>query len=304
MKFTTLTTILIASISSLLYAQQLENPGFESWENLGNAQEEPLNWSSLKTADALAATAPQVVSQDAGRNGGFCPRLEAKSVFGITANGLLTNGRVHADFNPENGYVFTDENDPQWNTVFDFRPDSLVGWYKYSPSGDDKGKVEIILHDDVGRLPFTGYAANVIGRARYDITQESADWMRFSVPFTYLDSRDSEHILVTIACGDSTVSNDGSILWVDDLELIYNEPTSSTENFSNHFENSIYVGDGIIKFMLDDYSQAEYEIYTLAGALVQSGKPLAKTNFSAQNGFYIVRLRQGSSVIQRKIYIH
>lgn len=304
MKKSLLAVIALSSTIFSYNAQQLENSGFEDWENLGNAQEEPLNWSSLKTADALAATAPQVVSRDDGRNGGYCPKLEAKSVFGITANGLLTNGRVHADFNPENGYVFTDENDSQWNTVFNFRPDSLVGWYKYAPSGEDQGKVEIILHDDVGRLPFTGYTANVIGRARYDITTESSDWLRFSVPFNYFDTRDSEHILVTVACGDSTVSNAGSILWVDDLELVYNEPTSSIDEMSDSAESSIYVGDGIIKFILEEYSHAEYEIYSLAGALLQKGQPSEQTIFSANSGFYIVRLKHGKSITQKKIYIH
>jgi hypothetical protein len=304
MKTLLLSLAMVFSAVLFCFTQQLQNPGFEDWENLGTAQEEPVNWSSLKTADALASTAPQVVTRDDGRNGGYCPKLEAKSVFGITANGLLTNGRVHADFNPENGYVFTDENDQQWHTEFNYRPDSLVGWYKYSPSGNDKGKVEIIIHDDIGRLPFTGYESNVIGRARYDITQASSDWLRFSVPFTYFDTRDAEHILVTIACGDSTVSNAGSTLWVDDLELIYNDPTSAVQELTSSVQDAVYVGDGVIKFILDDYDQSEYEIYSLAGSLMQRGKPSEKTLFTATSGLYIIRLKQGETVIQKKIYIY
>lgn len=302
----TMLLIWILSTSLFLGSQQLQNPGFEDWENLGTAQEEPVNWSSLKTADALAASAPQVVSRDDGRNGGYCPKLEVKSVFSISANGLLTNGRVHADFNPENGYVFTDENDPQWHTEFNFTPDSLVGWYKYSPSGNDQGKVEIILHDNVGRLPFTGYEANVIGRARYDITQPSNDWLRFSVPFSYFDTRAAEYILVTMAAGDSTISNAGSILWIDDLELIYNDPTSSVQESSASTSTSqaIYVGDGIIKFVMEDFNNSEYEIYNLSGQLIQKGIPEEKVLFQAQDGIYIIRLKTGNSIVQKKMYIH
>lgn len=285
-------------------AQQLQNPGFEDWENLGTAQEEPVNWSSLKTADALASVAPQVVSRDVGRNGGYCPMLEVKSAFGISANALLTNGRVHADFNPENGYVYTDENNPGWHTAFNFRPDSLVGWYKYEPSGNDKGKVEIIIHDGVGRLPFTGYENNVIGRARFDITQASNDWVRFTTPFYYYDTRDSEYILVTIAAGDSTISVAGTTLWVDDLELIYNDPTAAIEKEKSTNFDAIYAGEGVLKFIMNDYNDAEYEIYSLTGSLLQKGKPTEKTLFSAQNGFYIIRLREGQKYIQKKIYIY
>ncbi|MEO9257136.1 MAG: hypothetical protein ABI207_02070, partial [Crocinitomicaceae bacterium] len=76
--------------ASLTFAQQqLENPGFETWENLGSASEEPTEWSSLKTADALAAQAPKVLFQDAGRSGGFSIKLVTGSAFGIPANGTI-----------------------------------------------------------------------------------------------------------------------------------------------------------------------------------------------------------------------
>ena len=40
------------SLAPLLWAQpQLENAGFEDWNNVGTATEEPLEWSSVKTSD-------------------------------------------------------------------------------------------------------------------------------------------------------------------------------------------------------------------------------------------------------------
>ncbi len=124
-------TILSISVCLLsMYSfsqQQLENATFELWENVGAPTVEPEEWSSLKTADALASSAPTVISRDNGRpDAGYCLKLETKSVFGIAANGIATNGRVHADFNPENGYVFTDQTNADWHTVFTSRPDSLA----------------------------------------------------------------------------------------------------------------------------------------------------------------------------------
>jgi hypothetical protein len=207
---------------------QLENPGFEgAWENVTGTEDEPVQWSSLKTADALASLAPVVAFQESSspHSGIRCIRLENVSSFGVVANGLLTNGRVHADFDPELGYVYTIPASPEWNTPFTDRPDSLVGWFKYAPQGSDKGKVEVLIHDNsqTGKLPeTTAPQPNWVGKARYNVTAAAGSWTRFSVPFGYFNTNTPTHILVVLSAGDSTQAVDGSIMWIDDLELIYN----------------------------------------------------------------------------------
>jgi len=216
--------------ATLTFAQQqLENPGFETWDNLGSASEEPAEWSSLKTADALAAQAPKVLFQDAGRTGGFSIKLVTGSAFGIPANGMITNGRVHADFTPSNGYVYTETSDSKWNTPFSSFPDSLVGYYKYTPVGSDPGKVEIILHTGTnGQMPENGTAGNRVGRARFDFSVAQSNWTRFSVPFHYYNHNTPQYILSVLTSGDSTMSTPGTTAWFDDIELIYNTITTNT----------------------------------------------------------------------------
>jgi hypothetical protein len=301
-KLQRLATLVALSTSSILSAQQFENGNLENWENVGTATEEPENWSSLKTADALASTAPQVLTRDAGRLGGYSARLEVKTVFGIPANGIMTNGRVHADFNPENGYVYTIPTDPQWHTVFTNRPDSLVGWFKYAPQSGDKGKVEVILHVNEARLPFNGYENNLIGRARYDITQSSNDWVRFSVPFQYFTTSNPEFILATVAAGDSTIAKNGTILWVDDLELIYTDPTVSL--LQNPF-NKIHVFHANEALNFEVNFEGDYEVVNLLGQRVQSGSIEKNIPFHHPPGIYTVRLREINNDIVRskKLYI-
>lgn len=209
--------------------QQLENPGFEGvWQDVTGAEDEPIEWSSLKTADALASLAPIVAFKETSNphTGTYCIRLQNVSSFGVVANGLLTNGRVHADFDPELGYVFTNTSNADWNTPFTSRPDSLVGWFRYNPSTGDQGKVEIILHQapPQGQLPAANYPEiHWVGRARYDVTTTSASvWVRFSVPFTYYNNNAPQYILAVLSAGDSTQAVAGSQMWIDDLELIYN----------------------------------------------------------------------------------
>lgn len=230
--------ICIGLISLSAFAQtQIENGGFETWENLGAPEEEPTEWSSLKTADALAWATPVVCSRDATapHSGSYCVRLENKTAFGVTANGLLTSGRVHADWDPENGNVFTNPADAKWNTPFTDRPDSLVGWFKYDwaddGTGADRGKVEVLLHDNsaTGQLPDDPTpGAHWIGKARYDIELETTSWVRFSVPFTYYSAGTPDYLLIVCSAGDSTIANEGSVLFLDDLELIYN-PENTVE---------------------------------------------------------------------------
>src|SRR5690554_8212638 len=79
---------LMASIS--IAQQQIQNPGFEDWDDVGTSTQEPTNWSSLKTADALASLPPEVLSRVTGRTGDWAVELEVKSVFLINAHGLMT----------------------------------------------------------------------------------------------------------------------------------------------------------------------------------------------------------------------
>jgi hypothetical protein len=249
---TKLYSLVFASFTALgaqLFAQQqFQNPGFETWENEGTATAEPVNWSSLKTSGGgQASAAPVVITKDTGRNGGSSVKLENKSAFGITANGILTNGRVYApDFNPENGYVATVSTDDRWNTPFSSRPDSLVGWYKFLPTPGDKGKVEVVLHKGTDcRLPEGATPNDIVAMARFDMVQSAASWTRFSVPFTYLSADTPDYILAVITSGDSTQALVGSLAWFDDFELIYNLPVQTLALSTNLYEITNTTGAAI-----------------------------------------------------------
>lgn len=218
--------------ASILFGQaQIENPGFEgAWETGGDingASSEPEQWSSLKSADALAWATPVVAFQETNdpHSGTYCIRLKATdSGFGPIAAGLLTNGRVHADWNAENGNVFTNEGNANYNLAFTDRPDSVVFWVKHSPVGGDQSKFEIILHDDTddGELPHDGNTANWVGKARITMDATYTTWTRIAVPFVYFNNSTPDYLLCAISAGDSTIAIEDTEMWIDDIELIYN----------------------------------------------------------------------------------
>jgi len=168
-------------------------------------------------------------------------------VLGLSANGLLTNGRVHADFDPELGYVYTNANDPRWNTPFVSRPDSLVGWYRFAPVGGDKGKVEVFLHKTGNcRIPENESNPNqLVATARYDILTAQSQWTRFSVPFNYTSTDAPEYILSVVTSGDSTQAVVGSVAYFDDFELIYNLNVTTEQLSSNNYSITNTTGAAI-----------------------------------------------------------
>jgi len=218
---------LLLGANGLLAQPQLDNAGFEAWTNVGQATQEPASWSSLKTSDGGAfinGLVPQLCwrSTDA-HTGLYSVNLRTVSSVAGTANGLLTNGRVHAELAIENSYMYTVQDDPQWNTPLSSRPDSLIGWFKGTPQPGDRANIGALLHVDEGRLPAFGTEGNYVAGASWKAPFGStSEWTRFSTPFQYLNEWQPEWILLILTAGDSAGSQVGTQAWFDDLELIYN----------------------------------------------------------------------------------
>ena len=253
-------------------SQQLENSGFEQWENVGTGEEEPLSWSSTKTSDnsSLNGLAPQVISRSTdAHTGTYAAKLVNKNVpfVNIVANGILSNGIVHTTTNPQDSYVYTDVNSSDHSQPFTSFPDSIVGWYKYAPQGNDVGNIQILLHGSYGQLPVDA-STSIIALAEFDFSANS-NWTRFSTPFIYYPTINSPaYILCNISAGDSTQAVANSELKIDDLELIYNT-TKITDESTNSI-NVTYLNDHL-QFS-NIVNEINYAIYNLQGQLMNIGK--------------------------------
>ena len=253
-------------------SQQLENSGFEQWENVGTGEEEPLSWSSTKTSDnsSLNGLAPQVISRSTdAHTGTYAAKLVNKNVpfVNIVANGILTNGIVHTTTNPQDSYVYTDVNSSDHSQPFTSFPDSIVGWYKYAPQGNDVGNIQVLLHGSYGQLPVDA-STSIIALAEFDFSANS-NWTRFSTPFIYYPTiNNPAYILCNISAGDSTQAVANSELKIDDLELIYN--TTKIPDESTNSINVTYLNDHL-QFS-NIVNEINYAIYNLQGQLMNIGK--------------------------------
>ena len=272
-------------------AQQLENSGFEQWENVGTGEEEPLSWSSTKTSDnsSLNGLAPQVISRTTdAHSGSYAAKLINKNVpfVNIVANGIVTNGIIHTTTNPQDSYVYTDVNSSDHSQPFTSYPDSIVGWYKYVPQGNDVGNIQVLLHSSYGQLPIDA-STSVIALAEFDFSSNS-NWTRFSTPFNYYPTiNNPAYILCNISAGDSTLAVANSELKIDDLELIYN-----TTIISNEERNSLhvtYVND-LLQFS-NVVKEINYAIYNVQGQLMNFGKIDGynrNVSISLESGIYLI----------------
>ena len=275
-------------------SQQLENSGFEQWENVGTGEEEPLSWSSTKTSDnsSLNGLAPQVISRSTdAHTGSYAAKLVNKNVpfVNIVANGILTNGIIHTTTNPQDSYVYTDVNSSDHSQPFTSYPDSIVGWYKYAPQGNDVGNIQVLLHGSYGQLPVDA-STSIIALAEFDFSANS-NWTRFSTPFIYYPTiNNPSYILCNISAGDSTQAVANSELKIDDLELIYNT-TKITDESTNSI-NVTYLNDHL-QFS-NVVKEINYAIYNLQGQLMNIGKIdryNRNVSITLESGIYFISIQ-------------
>lgn len=294
---------------------QLENAGFEQWEDLQVSDpdtiREPIDWSSLKDSDdpALSSLAPVVLSrsQDA-HTGNYSLELTNVKSF-IVANGVATNGRMHPNINTALAYMYTDMEDGRWSTPFTARPDSLAGWIKYAPQENDTLHIQVILHRGFGKRPDPDKAVNWIAEAVYTTPLHSKDeWVRFSTPFIYNNETIPEYVLVTLNSGNGFSPVAGSVLLVDDLEMIYNTPQSNLSLLMQS-EGFLYVVDNgqILLKDLDHNLFQTAQVYDISGKLLWTNALTSdQINIeSAQlnKGLYLVKLSGKNRVFTQKIVL-
>ncbi len=305
-----------------LFAQaQLENAGFEKWDTLAYDEDnnilivEPVKWSSLKTADNLSDVAPDVcrLSEDA-HSGDYSVHLVNMSSFGTVANGILTCGRVHAEIDKEKAYTFTDPDNWQWHMRLSGRPDSIAGWYKYTSADGDFGTFNFSLHTGYFRKPARAEdSLNLVGSAYFETPASSVTgWTRFCVPVQYFkEDVAPEFILTTISSGNNYNAKEGSELWVDDLEMIYNEGNTTavpTHPVSSGDLKSWYSG-GVLNLLLNKPGNQTYHLSVsdMTGRTVYTGVLEAndpkQISLKTTEGIYIIRVSNPSEVFTKKVFI-
>lgn len=299
-------------VSSFAFAQQPNNPGFETWENVGSNDEEPTNWSGMMTGDLCGFCAfgasQRVFQEDTEVHGGtYSARIESTSAIGgIIVNGAMTTGRVTApSTTPSQGYNQTLTGNASFNHPFTYEPDSLVFWAWYNlTDASDSARVTFILHDDYNLRDPQDVAseAHVIGSARTNF-QTGNSWERISIPFDY-SGASTDPVSYLLATFTSSyvpgAGNASATLYVDDVSFVYNTVTSIDDVVMDVkvFPNPTV--DGRISVDLNSVNgEVEMVVYDLYGRIIQtrykSGGSLVSMEIEANSGMYLLHVNAGST---------
>lgn len=200
-----------------------------------------------------------------------------------SANGTLTTGQLNAgsmsaadaqnnaflDF--EN--TATDGNGDPFYAVLNNKPDSIKVWVKFHAgegNNNPQATVSAILTNGkkVQDPEIDDYKANIIARASKSDIASTDEWQQITIPFTYEnDSETPKAALVTLSTcavpsGGSKSEKDPDVLYVDDVEMVYNagisKVTMDGEDITDKF---------------DDYNDYEVENY---------GKAVDLNNFDVE----------------------
>ncbi len=295
-----------------LYSQsQLENPGFEEWEEVLTGIFEPKDWSSLKTSDnsSLSSMTPVVCEKSTdAHSGNFSVKLTNVSSL-VVANGTVTNGRVHPNLITSLAYMYTDTLNDQWNTPLTYRPDSIAGWFKYSPKTGDSLEVKSVLHRGFGKQPDDNYLNNWIAIAHFKSNLKTGNqWVRFSAPFIYYNENTPQYILVILNSGNGYNPIAGSVAYFDDIELIYNNPMSLIKQPAGSSDYIYTLGNQYIVIHSQQHEQYKYlKINDITGRVVWSCRvttdhiDISQSNL--KKGIYLVSLSGNDVMLTQKVII-
>jgi hypothetical protein len=188
--------------SMLCQAQQLPNADFEQWSTPpGTSYEVPTGWAGANDITGQLGITPVTKSSNPVQNGQFAVRMESIDFIGNAIPGFIAKAKL--DFvngNTAPGIAFT------------ARPDSLIGFFQYFPQGNDEAAALCLL------TKWTGNGRDTIAGSFITYNLQTSQWIRMSIPLTYLDSTIPDSLLLIFSASsnfDNAVP--GSVLFLDNL---------------------------------------------------------------------------------------
>ncbi len=291
---------------------QIGNGDMESWPN----DDEPENWNSFLTASgAFSGAASDQCDESSdtrpGSSGSSSARIFSTSTFGIIANGNLTLGKVNmGSITPASSenYNWTEAGNADHSEALTDQPDSIVFWAMFTPNGGNgNARMKATLHTDYNyRDPEDGAAANeVVATAVVNYPSTGGNWQRFAVAFDYAGPAaivDQAYILVTFTTNETPGGGDGGDqVWIDDVELIYNDDASVNELDNDGIVVSMNNEAGIISVDSPAPLNGTYSVYNTMGQTIQTGEVMNEIPFANVPGVYYVHIAANNKAYKFEI---
>jgi len=223
-KIVTLITFFIFSAEGI-FAQATPNNGFETWtHSTFPVYDSPNSWDNLNASTGTLGVITCVKATAAAdiHSGAAAIKLITKTVLTQTANGIATTGTINTTTQTIGGGI-----------SYTLRPDSIVGFYKYTSVSGDNGFAEI-------QLLGAGGDTDTIGYVRF-VTPSSTvgAYTRFSKAIVYRSANPVvKSIWILSSSKDATTHFVGSTAFFDDVNLVF----ASATGIANQSNLEITVG--------------------------------------------------------------
>ena len=222
---------------------QLPNSDLETWTASNG---EPDRWHGFKTAKgslaSMAATGGKLMSCDdvrPGSDGQHSAMITTGRVWGVLANGTMTNGQLnaggftagdtknHAEMDKD--ATTTDASGEKFYMPIYAKPDAFKAWIKYvqgTPDASFKANVSVKTFDgtyyqEPADKEYTNLSGSIVGGQI-----AACDWTEFTFPMDYdsyaANNAASEAIFVTFSTNATPGQGyDNDAVYIDDMELVY-----------------------------------------------------------------------------------
>lgn len=240
-------------------AEVIPNLNFDNWYLDGkawmpNSGPESYVWDSANPGTAGLGVVP-TTPEESDVVKGKAARLETSKAMGMLAAGNIYVGQF--------GKVAGLGAELDWGCPFSSRPLALKGYYKYSPKSIDMTKdpykdlqgqgdqcqIQILLTDwdeqfciNTSKKQFVDFEndKNIIAHGSLVSGNNDASYVEFTLPLVYRNDRTPKYIVVVAAAsryGDYFTGAVGSVLRVDEFELVYDPEQLTEEEYEQVFAN-------------------------------------------------------------------
>ncbi len=289
-KICTLVSVFTLVSCSALWAQT-PNAGFETWTHSSfPSYDTPDSWSTANSQTAITGVYSCLKSTSV-HSGSFAIQLVTKNI-GSPINqlvpGVATTGTLPSS---ATGSI-------TGGVAYALRPDSISGWYKYSPQGGENGFVALYLFG-------AGGMTDTIAIGSFKTPKVAVGtYMQFSAPLVYRSANAVVNSiwLMSSSNNDGLAASVGSTLFVDDLNLIFNPSSAGiTEHAKPVFMLGPNPASDLLLIKNASNTKALFALYDITGRKVAEEKIGNNTNTIALSaipaGMYIYAITDENNAI-------
>ncbi|MBI4930392.1 MAG: T9SS type A sorting domain-containing protein [Bacteroidetes bacterium] len=273
-------TLTLDSITMIGTTQAFPNPSFENWTPL--VTEEPDNWATINYAKTSVASSTKSTSSYSGT---YALRLETIQTSWGDTSGYITNGYMGPSGPAGGMQVFAN-------------PSKITGYYKYFPVGNDTALGGAFSYINSGLVD-----SNIV----YLTAKNTYTYFEIPLYYTGWPFIDTLNIIFTSSnMIDSSYVGLGSVLFIDDLTVLYNPVSVNSPD--NSFSHSVYPNpfsnSAIISLPNIQGNNYDFVMYDMLGNAVMKKENsssnsivIDRNNLPAGIYNYKITLRSTSNII-------